>query len=588
MTLPILFNKGIYKSTVKRYLWGSLVYFILLFVSTTLNLLMTFDFDRAYHNNMMDYYKEIPLILRSQYTVFPILMAIVIPTIVALLIFRFVHSKKAAVFTHCIPATRTSIYVSSLAAAFTLMFVPVILNTFILMIVSVCGFGEFFGISACLKWMGINLFSLFLMFSCAVFSAMITGNSFAVVVINILVHSFILIIVGGFTVIANAFLYGFSPTNDLIEKLFNNNFACVVFSMGTSPNFREGISFLTIVEFLLASAVFYIVSLVLYKKRQLENAEDIAGFKCLNHIFKYLVTFIVTIGAFAMFSYYLSNKAVIFTVIVLIASLVSYFGCEMLLKKALNVFGSYKGYIFFAVLFILCIGFFAATSFFGYETYLPESSEIESASFYNYYYAGNEPEFTDNELIDLTLKTHKELISPENIYTVSPNNFDTRLYIKYTLKNGKEISRVYQVKDEIRTRVMTEFYKYDNYKMKCEEVFVPAEAVTNIEMHVVGETQSKVTIHKSIEADNYTEFMKTLQKDVLELDYNALHHPQIEEDYKNSAYISFNIRFTPQTSPEDMKDGAYAIRTSMYITINKNYKNTIDWLIEKGCITVSK
>ena len=209
------FNKGIYKSTVKRYSSGAVLYFVILLLSTGISVLMNIDaersvtFDRAY-----------PLILRSSYMALPILLAIVVPTVVALLVFRFIHSKKQAIFIHSIPVSRKANYISSILASFTLMCAPIILNGIILILISVCGFGEYFGIADCMAWMGYNLLGIFLMFSVAVFSANLTGNSFAAAGINILIHSFLFITVATLGVMAEAFIYGYNENYEIYNSIF--------------------------------------------------------------------------------------------------------------------------------------------------------------------------------------------------------------------------------------------------------------------------------------------------------------------------------------------------------------------------------
>ena len=96
-----LFNKGIYKSTVRRYLWGSVLYFIILFMVTSMVIL--FDVDK---DNTWRYMEQSgsALILDDMFLFLPQFIAHFVPTVVALLIFRFVHSKKTSVFVHSLPA----------------------------------------------------------------------------------------------------------------------------------------------------------------------------------------------------------------------------------------------------------------------------------------------------------------------------------------------------------------------------------------------------------------------------------------------------------------------------------------------------
>ena len=187
------FNKGIYKSTVKRFAWGSVLYFAMLFITTVLSLYL--NTPRGYEHIPYDYYENTPLILRSSYFTAPILMAIVVPTVVALFVFRFIHSKNQSVFTHSLPVSRKANFVSSIIASFTLMFAPIVVNGIILMLMSTFGFGQFFTVYDCAVWIGYNMLGLFMMFSVAVLASCFTGNSFAMVGINIIIHAFLFIII---------------------------------------------------------------------------------------------------------------------------------------------------------------------------------------------------------------------------------------------------------------------------------------------------------------------------------------------------------------------------------------------------------
>lgn len=583
MTLQTsFFNKGIYKSSVRRYLWGSVLYFVILFLSTPLNMLMSFNPEREYSLLMMDSYKNLPLILRSQYFTFPILMAIGVSVVTALLVFRFVHSKKAAIFTHSIPVTRCGNYISSLLAAFTLMFVPVILNGLILMIISVCGFYDFYSIKDCFVWMGINIFAIFTIFSVATFSSMITGNTFAVIVLNIVIHSFLFITVGTFFTIGELFLCGYDASNAVFETILKNNFVCAPFSMSVSDEFMVNFGAFKYLEFILISVIIYILSLFIYKKRNLENAEDVAGFKFLNHIFKYFATFIITSGAFALFANNIKTKPVSFIFLIVIISIITYFACEMILKKNLKVFGAYKGYIGFALIYSLLICVFAFTNFFGYETFVPDYNDVKSVSVYNYYYNYEKPVTEDEDLIKAAINYHKEHTSKQNIYFMPPeiiDNTKVHIHIEYTLNNGKVINRAYVTNMEKSDNLMNEFYKNDSYKMQCEDIFIPENSVTAITLY--GRDLSdgiSQTVKDSIKLESkyFEEFVKVIQSDVLSLDYKTL-HPQIENPTRH-----FGVEIRYNYDKPEIDRNVNTIQRGVYISINDNYKNTIEWVTKKG------
>ena len=87
------------------------------------------------------------------------------------------------------------------------------------MVISACGYQRFFDISSCFEWILINLYALFIMFSCSVFCAAITGNSFAMVVLNILFHTVLIILSACSMFVAETFIYGLSYKNSIVDVL---------------------------------------------------------------------------------------------------------------------------------------------------------------------------------------------------------------------------------------------------------------------------------------------------------------------------------------------------------------------------------
>ena len=266
-----LFNKGIYKSTIRRFLWGSILYFIMLFVFT--GMMIFLNEDPNYANTYWSSRAQ-SAILSTDYMILPMLMSMVVPTITGLLLFRFIHSKKTSVFVHSLPVKRETNFVSSVLAALTLMAVPVILNTIILIIMSATTFSLHFSVGDCMIWMLLNLFALFTMFSAVCFVAVITGNSFAMVGLNILFHTIALIISAAFTMVCEIFLFGFAGEGELTDKVFNNSFITRNPSIMTSWGYSKS-EIMTgyikdIVIFCVIAVVLYILSGILYKKRKME------------------------------------------------------------------------------------------------------------------------------------------------------------------------------------------------------------------------------------------------------------------------------------------------------------------------------
>ncbi len=552
-----LFNKGIYKSTVKRYSWGSALYFIILFMFTGMSILLTVERGARY---TLYQYLEHSYLLEGELTIIALLLTIAVPTIAGLLIFRFIHSKKTAVFVHSLPVRREANFISSIAAGLTLMIVPVILNTAILMILSVSGYGDFFTVTDCIIWLLFNIFGIFVMFSCVCFVASITGNSFAMIVLNVLMHTIILIIAACSTVVAEMFLHGFPNDNAVTNFVAKNIFPVRIMEL---VDYAEtgSLSVAGIVVTLIVSVVFYVLSVILYKKRRMETAEDVAGFRCLNPIFKYLITFVSALIAFAAGYSFMTESLAVFWITILIVSAVVYFACEMVLKKTLRVWRSYKGYCVFAGVFAAGICLIAFTSFFGYETRIPDIDDVKSVAVYDYYSGEEEPFLENAGIIEKAVAIHHKKTEKRPV----ANDFSSYNYfhIKYKLKNGSVIHRRYYAEDKEFRDMMNSLYENQQYKEITEDIFFKNPTASYIYMYIHGENSVRIESSEKIAA-----LMECIRADVSGLTYDQL--------YNNGWSFNVDYEYTIKG-----KDGNRLHRYKNY-NINANYKNTIAWMKENG------
>ncbi len=577
-----LFNKGIYKSTLRRYLWGGILYFIMLLLFTGMMILLNESPDQvnAYWSN-----RGGSTLLGSEYMIIPMLMSIVVPTIAGLLIFRYIHSKKTSVFVHSLPVKRSANYISSVFAALTLMAVPVILNTLILIIMSLAAYSAHFSVADCITWMFLNLFSLFVMFSCVCFVASITGNSFAMIGLNVIFHSVGLILAAAFTMVSEVFLYGFAGEGVLIDKVFDNSFITRIPTIMTSWGYVTDKVYtgyiIDIVIFIIVALVLYVLSAILYSKRRMETAEDVAGFSCLNHIFKYLITFVGAIAAFAIFCFSIYENPFTLWLMVVIISAVIYFGVEMLLKKTLRVWKSYKGYLGFAAVFAIMMCVFAFTSLFGFETYIPENEKVESVAVYNYY--NNEKPLLENkDIINKAIVIHKEMIDGKTI--LSERKYDTRIHLEYKLTNGKTIHRVYPISEDRLYQIMNSLYKNKDYKETLEEIYTPIESLYRISIHSGGQY-----VDLTDDKEKMNELVACIRKDVENLSFSQL--------YSEGWGINIEINYVPVKDKKIYLNGIEVTESSvigtsenrediqiryMHQSINSNYINTLSWIRENG------
>ncbi|MBR5586610.1 MAG: hypothetical protein IKW02_01475 [Clostridia bacterium] len=557
MTLKTsLFNKGIYKSTIKRCLWGSVLYFVILFLTTTLPWLSDATFYTRFGENA-----SYPSILGYNYLTFPLITTWFVPTIAGLLVFRFMHSKKTSVFTHSLPVSRNAIYFSSVLAGFTLIFLPVIANGVIIAVTSLGTF-DLTAFRAALVWTGCILLGLFLMFSAASFAASLTGNSFAMIVINLLVHILLLSVVGLFGGVLEEYVLGFTSSNQLFDSLAEGNFpAQIMWFDYVNAWFSTGMPMVDVVGFIISAVcavLFFLFGWALYKNRNLENAEDIAGFKVLNPIFKYLVTFLVTLLSCG------ADWNILTTVIL---TVVAYFGTEMLLKKSMKVWKSYKGLAVFAVIFLACMSYIVYGGFFGFEKRVPSPEKVEQAKFFSYYedYFDDDDTFYQTpELVAEITELHRAIVTDDRYYSNVDHHFSGEyIEIEYIMKDGRRISREYNVPKSFFEKIRG-FYKYEEFKEKNVGIIIgmnDAERYyTNAEINF---TDKKKNCY--IPPDRIKQLHRALYDDIMALDYDGIYHGKYMDCSVTISSALPNIRYFEDS-----------------IDIREGFTNTINWLRENG------
>lgn len=543
------FNCGVFRSTLRRYRLGSILYLILLLLTTGIPILLDEYLSPS----------KTPLILDDVYFYLPLVIAMIVPSVVALLVYRFVHSKKTSVFVHSLPVSRNANFVSTLAAAFVLMAVPVVIDGLVLMLISLCGYRLLFGISACLIWIGVNLLALFLMFSVATFAAFLTGNSFAMVAINGLLHLIAIILAGGISALSRLFLYGYYDTEALLDLAGEWNFVWYLGNLRFGPDVT--FDWVHMALMLLCAVVLYAVSWLLYRHRRMETAEDVAAYKCLNPIFKYLLTAIGATAAFLLISNTLEQGILLAAAVVLIISAVAYFGTEMILKKNLKVWGSYKGYLVFLAVFAAALSFFAYTGVFGFESRIPNLEDVDAVAVTENGWYQEMPFVEVEEIKEYTIDLHRAFIAKEDrpvLYGATNDQYNAILLV-YRLKNGKTMTRRYFISEAELCRIMDDLYGWDEYKFANIEFFRDArDEILNVD---VGSVQ--ISDPKQIE-----ELMGCLTADLLELDYTEIR----QDNHMWNTHIHVEYRW----GDEEDASRIYTV----YQNVNANFTRTVAWLKE--------
>ncbi|MCC5909243.1 MAG: ABC transporter permease [Clostridiaceae bacterium] len=520
-----LFNKGLILSAIKRFWWVGALYTLLLFFILPLRHMMlknnvTNEWSRNQISNSLN--------LNSHQNGFQFLLIIIVPVVLATLIFRYIQKSNTASMIHSLPYTRKTLYASHNAAGLLLFVLPIIFITIILMLLQITtNLSDYYSFSHIVAWGGHTLLFHLLFFSIAVFVGMFTGNSIAQMVFTYILH----FLPAGLYVLTthnlSQLLHGYNTSsfyNSLLDHL----------PIFTLLNARGGVDYsttLNILGYIIASIIFFVTAYYVYKIRKIEVAGDVIAFRKIRPVFKYGVTICsMLLGG----AYFTGIGGGSFSTIVfgyIFSSFLGYWIAEMLMEKSFKVWGAYKGYIAYTLIILMVlIGIRMDVT--GYVGRVPESHEVESVYLgplheWEWVRRGEMPHeynrmhrsgyfFETQENIENMIVLHKDLIQGstpmDGIYRYQ--------HIIYTLKNGKHLIRQYLINDEAYAASLTPIYESLEYKQERFPVIHQSnEDIKWIEINDYRSPKKSVVLSDS---DELQEFITLLQEDIHNATFETL------------------------------------------------------------------
>lgn len=353
---------------------------------------------------------------------------------------------------HAFPMRREGWLLTNIASGVLFSFGP---NLFVSLLSCVV-LGEYSYVA--FIWLAVSTLQFLFFFGTAVFSAVCAGNRLAVIAIYGIIHFITVLAYGIWELLYQPLLYGVQVNTEAFFKFFplyrfvSVEYLDYVYTTYTSTRHEfylmgavpEGWGFLGL------CAGVGVVSLALawlvYRRRHLETAGDFISLRHLGPVFLYVYTIGVGMILY-VFSTIFGDISDLFLVVGLI---VGYFTGRMLLGRTLRVFHK-KSFIGFAVLVILLAGSMGLTKLdpIGVSSRIPDINDVESVALYDssksYIYRSDFGyycfEYTEEQDIAKVQDFHKQLLQAGDM----GDAYDVEVQIRYTLKNGRKITRYYKV-----------------------------------------------------------------------------------------------------------------------------------------------
>lgn len=582
------FNKTVIKSDIRRFWWISALHGVILFLFGIFNFLN----DIEYRSDNL--YQEITNYTHSylfNYLFVFYFMAIVVPAILGVFLFSYLHSGKMSAFAHSIPVRRQTHYISHIVSGIILSIAPVIVNALILIAMKLSPIiSETFRVSHLMYIvLGTLLYSL-ITFSLSVFVSTIVANSVSALIFTLVFAVLPLIAEAFCKFFISTQLYGFEPSSDsmffeflyiLPERLLE----------GANP------------------AIYIVLSLILlgsgyalYRKRNLEINSEIVAFASLRPVFIYGAAIACGCVGFSYFNAMVDTTSALALIPFGILGIII---ATMIVRKSFRVFkASLKPLIAYT---ILVAALFVVTEFdvTGYESRIPSPENVESVVFdidsirYNYHwreYDSNgkkiipmhefKPILSASKDIENVAKLHKTLLDDRTEYR------NDTIHITYNLKNGKTLRRTYPVSYDgneyleaiIESDVIRKAYfpllRDDKRTIISLDVDYPA----NIPHYQKDDAKSSVvpgtiTITDPEQISVVTEAMKT---DLQSVDYSE-YASRMDGTIECYINVNFKMPYVYETG-NPVPESSLFIQNETYY-IRSSYVNTLDALSQITALT---
>ncbi|WP_064094374.1 DUF6449 domain-containing protein [Rossellomorea aquimaris] len=544
-------NKELMIQNLRNVGWVGIVYFIGLLFSLPIDIIGKLSNDDPF-------YAIYDNLFKMQYPI-QIWLMLIIPVILSLFLFRFLHVKQATDFIHSLPIKRSKLFLHFTIMGFGILIIPILLNTVILLsLYAFTDFQQFVQVQDIFIWCGITILMNTLFFTTATFIAMVTGLT---AVQGALTYILLLFPAGMFMLVCFSLkdlLFGFPE-----DYFFNIQIEKYSPIIKASYLENEIFSWWDACLFLFISIIFYVLSFFLYKTRKVEVASQSIVFPVLRPIFKFGVAFCTMLVGGLYFNEIQQQQGWIWFGY-FVGSLFGYYLAEMVLQKHWRVFKQWKGYAGFLVVIGL-IGLLIHFDLFQYEKKVPDLDDVEAVHISSgYYHLMNnnqevyikDPFIKESNSIEAVLSLHESIVEKQEKSERNMEEYE-RIFLYYKLKDGSKLVRDYSIKLENYKSYYASIYESKNFKETTEQIFqVDTSKVDKLTIYPDMGGNKRVAI---VDPEEIQEAINILKDEV----YNT----SFEDRGKVHLY---NVELLLSTEKW------------MHVGVKNNYKQFEDWLREKG------
>lgn len=508
---------------------------------------------------------------------------LMVPVFTAVVLFRYLQSPGSVAVMHSLPFDRSKLFNSNFLSGLLLSCGPVILNGLLLLAVSKPAFRSFgyapdgspaesavnvFTYGEIGNWMMTSLLIVIVLYSVAVFTAIVTGNSTVHLLVSYFFIFLIPILYAVFHVYFQQYLYGFDLSGDWVN---------VGLSISPYTSVLEGAGYFSVYEilyYLFTIIVMVVLSVVLYSKRKLERATDSLTFTFLKPVLSYIIAFLgMTLlgfyfrvlgeGDFYMYMGFAAGTIIFFII------------GQMVVQKTIRIFNpqglrNFVIYSVIAIVFLVGLNVDAT----GFERRVPDPVKVESAelrtgfpSFFEFMpYNVDSAPIKDQDNISALTEFHRSILkNRERFISPSGNLYMSSVRMAYDTGFPFRINRNYTID-----------YRFYAASPELKQIFESEEYKNAFSIRNIAEIFDRVYIY----SDEYRDTMPEIRNPQAISELVAM----IDKDFSLMTFEDFVSPRHKYARAEltYTKEGNHSVTVGIQIPLSA--VNTIQWLTDHGYV----
>ncbi|MDF3003858.1 MAG: hypothetical protein K0S22_330 [Oscillospiraceae bacterium] len=599
----------VYKNLLRRNRGSALFYGVLGFLFFSLQYLLSYlEYIRYTTDNPLRTFSLVgPANIYNGFAVvFFTGMSLVVPLVLATNLFGYMQNKRSVDVYHALPLTRSELYLATSAAGMTLIWIPLILNFLFVAGCALLVGGQNLGMIflELLCWMVIT----FVIFALTAFSAVNVGTTFDTAIFSLGLNASLAAVYMTVIAIGSAFLYGFYDIDSGMEVAYRLSPVSLMIGrqalngLNSTKMLRD--NDIAIALWLVAGVVVFVIGMLVYKKRRSEQAESVGNLGPLQMFLRSAGTLVggAMLGAVFCGVFGFDNSKMVFLTSLAVGALITYFIGDVILTRTVRSIPRALPAAFATTLVVCLLAGGVMYGGFGYEKRVPSYESVASVTLENYgtrYESepslhedyNNNYQITDPEAIKLILQAHGAQVESHFADPNANENYDGSLRVKYTLKNGKTLSRryygLYPAAREalLELEVHPELIRQTHASFKGTAEMISSVTVTNAlgnnSKALALTNEQKQQLLEAVRTDLLAQPISEIKTGVqalgcLSIEYQYI--PKKNGEIDSTRYMG-GMAIAEEVQTLSAAEQEYSVATSE-VLITESYKNTRE-LLEK-------